>query len=93
MEEGVRHFQARHGLDDDGVLGRGTIDALNVPPAQRVRQLELTLERLRWLPDFGPGPLIVVDLPAYRLWALQNGSGQRRGAARDAGRGRHRGQD
>jgi murein L,D-transpeptidase YcbB/YkuD len=74
MEEGVRHFQARHGLVDDGVLGRGTIDALNVPLATRVRQLELTLERLRWLPDFGPGPLIVVDLPAYRLWALPNGS-------------------
>jgi murein L,D-transpeptidase YcbB/YkuD len=74
MEEGVQHFQARHGLIDDGVLGRGTIDALNVPPAQRVRQLELTLERLRWLPDFGPGPLIVVDLPAYRLWALRKGS-------------------
>ncbi len=74
LEEGVRHFQARHGLEEDGVLGRGTVNALNVPPAQRVRQLELTLERLRWLPDFGPGPLIVVDLPAYRLWALQNGS-------------------
>jgi murein L,D-transpeptidase YcbB/YkuD len=74
LAAGVRHFQARHGLDDDGVLGRGTIDALNVVPAKRVRQLELTLERLRWLPDFGPGPLIVVDLPAYRLWALHNGS-------------------
>jgi murein L,D-transpeptidase YcbB/YkuD len=76
MEEGVRHFQARHGLTDDGVLGRGTIAALNVPPARRVRQLELTLERLRWLPDFGPGPLIVVDLPAYRLWALNHGSAE-----------------
>jgi murein L,D-transpeptidase YcbB/YkuD len=74
MEEGVQHFQARHGLLDDGVLGRGTIDALNVSPAQRVRQLELTLERLRWLPDVGRGPLIMVDLPAYRLWALENGS-------------------
>jgi murein L,D-transpeptidase YcbB/YkuD len=76
MKEGVQHFQARHGLDEDGMLGRGTIAALNVPLAQRVRQLELTLERLRWLPDFGPGPLIVVDLPAYRLWALNNGSAE-----------------
>jgi murein L,D-transpeptidase YcbB/YkuD len=76
LEEGVRHFQARHGLEEDGVLGRGTVAALNVPPARRVRQLELTLERLRWLPDFGPGPLILVDLPAYRLWALQNGSAE-----------------
>jgi murein L,D-transpeptidase YcbB/YkuD len=76
MAEGVEHFQARHGLLEDGVLGRGTIDALNVPPSQRVRQLALTLERLRWLPDFGPGPLIVVDLPAYRLWAFNNGGGE-----------------
>ncbi len=74
LQEGVQHFQARHGLMEDGVLGRGTIDALNVPPAQRVRQLEMTLERLRWLPDFGPGPLIVVNLPAYRLWAMSSGS-------------------
>jgi murein L,D-transpeptidase YcbB/YkuD len=82
MEEGVRHFQARHGIDEDGVLGRGTVDALNVAPARRVRQLELTLERLRWLPEFGPGPLILVDLPAYRLWALNDGSG-----ASDGGEG------
>lgn len=76
IKEGVQHFQARHGLIDDGVLGRATIDALNVPPRKRVRQLELTLERLRWLPDFGPGPLIVVNLPAYRLWALHNGDAE-----------------
>jgi murein L,D-transpeptidase YcbB/YkuD len=76
MAEGVRRFQARHGLVDDGVLGRGTIAALNVPPGKRVRQLELTLERLRWLPEIGSGPVIVVDLPSYRLWAFQNGSAE-----------------
>jgi murein L,D-transpeptidase YcbB/YkuD len=76
LAAGVARFQARHGLDDDGVLGRATLAALNVPPATRVRQLELTLERLRWLPDFAPGPLIVVDLPAYRLWASRIGQDQ-----------------
>jgi murein L,D-transpeptidase YcbB/YkuD len=75
MQEGVERFQSRHGLDEDGVLGRGTIEALNVPPAKRVRQLALTLERLRWLPDFGPGPMIMVDLPAYRLWAFDHAGG------------------
>lgn len=73
LQEGVRHFQERHGLAPDGVPGRGTIAALNLPLRQRVRQLELTLERLRWLPDFEPGPLIVVNLPAYRLWAMHIG--------------------
>jgi murein L,D-transpeptidase YcbB/YkuD len=76
MKEGVERFQARHGLVDDGVLGRGTIDALNVPLVKRVRQLELTLERLRWLPDVGRGPLVMVDLPAYRLAALDKEGGE-----------------
>lgn len=71
---GVRNFRARHGLDDDGMLDLGTIDAFNVLPAQRVRQLELTLERLNWLPDFGLGLLIQVNLLAYRLWTLHDSS-------------------
>jgi murein L,D-transpeptidase YcbB/YkuD len=66
----VKRFQSRHGLEEDGVLGRDTVAALNVPLAQRVRQLDLTLERLRWLPDFAHGRVIAVNLPAYRLWAF-----------------------
>lgn len=73
LAEGVRHFQLRHGLQPDGILGRATLEALNVPLDRRVRQLELALERLRWLPDTGPGPLIAVNLPAYRLWAFRDG--------------------
>jgi murein L,D-transpeptidase YcbB/YkuD len=66
----VRRFQARHGLAEDGVLGAGTLAALAVPPARRVTQLELTLERLRWLPRPPQGRVVVVDVPAYRLWAF-----------------------
>ena len=69
----VKRFQARHGLLDDGVLGRETVAAMNTPLSARVRQLELTLERLRWLPDFSNGPIVAVNLPAYRLWAINNG--------------------
>ena len=80
LAEGIRHFQLRHGLEEDGVLGNETIAALNIPLSQRVRQLELTLERLRWLPAFSPGRLIAVNLPAYRLWALRIG-GEEQGDA------------
>jgi murein L,D-transpeptidase YcbB/YkuD len=67
----LQRFQARHGLDEDGVLGTGTAAALAVPPAHRVAQLALTLERLRWLPPLPPqGRMVAVNVPTYRLWAF-----------------------
>jgi murein L,D-transpeptidase YcbB/YkuD len=70
LADGVKLYQARHGLKETGELDAATAGALNVPLRERVRALELALERLRWLPDFPAGPLVVVDLPAYRLWAF-----------------------
>ena len=66
----LRSFQRRHGLSDDGVLGRRTFAALTVPLERRVRQIELTLERWRWLRPFDAPP-IVVNLPAFRLYAFR----------------------
>lgn len=69
LVEGLRRFQLRHGLAADGVLGRATRAALEVPPARRVQQLELALERLRWLPDPGARPFVAINIPMFRLWA------------------------
>jgi murein L,D-transpeptidase YcbB/YkuD len=73
--EGVRRFQRRHGLTDDGVIGPGTFRALNTPLGHRVRQIELTLERLRWLPELGGYRLVVVNIPAFRLFAFDSVGG------------------
>ncbi|MFO1402385.1 MAG: L,D-transpeptidase family protein [Steroidobacteraceae bacterium] len=67
---GLARFQARHGLEPDGTLGRATLAALNVPLAQRVRQIELTLERWRWLPPF-QARQVIVNIPQFRLFALE----------------------
>jgi len=69
LAQGVRRFQARHGLSADGVIGRSTLQALNVAPARHVQQLELALERLRWLPDLADGRFIGINIPMFRLWA------------------------
>jgi L,D-transpeptidase YcbB len=70
LVEGVKHFQGRHGLDADGRLGAATVKQLNVPLAERVRQLQLTLERWRWLPENFSAPPIVVNIPDFRLRTL-----------------------
>ncbi len=69
--DAVKHFQQRHGLEPDGVLGRGTITALNVPLSVRVRQLQLTLERYRWMPPHFPEPPLLVNIPEFRLRIFQ----------------------
>ncbi len=70
LAAGVTRFQARHGLAQDGVLGRQTIAALNEPLARRVTQVELALERMRWLPEFAAGPAIAINVPSFQLWAF-----------------------
>jgi murein L,D-transpeptidase YcbB/YkuD len=71
LAQAVKRFQDRHGLAADGKLGRQTLAALNVPLAARVRQIELSMERLRWLPDLSGGPFIAINLPSFRLWAFK----------------------
>jgi L,D-transpeptidase YcbB len=70
LVDAVKRFQRRHGLDEDGRLGPGTIKQLNVPLQERVRQLQLTLERWRWLPAEFSAPPIIVNIPDFRLRAL-----------------------
>lgn len=67
--DGVKRFQTRHGLEPDGVIGRETLNQLNVSPAQRVEQMALTLERLRWTPLLHGKRMIVVNVPEFMLRA------------------------
>jgi L,D-transpeptidase YcbB len=69
LVDAVKRLQSRHILDADGVLGTRTIEALDVPLAARVRQLELAMERGRWLPRLDDRPAIFVNVPLFRLWA------------------------
>ena len=67
LEEKVRIFQHRHGLDEDGVAGQATLSALNVSASERVQQISINMERWRWLPrDLGANH-ILVNLPSFNL--------------------------
>jgi murein L,D-transpeptidase YcbB/YkuD len=68
--EGVKHYQDRHGESPTGELDTRTINELNTPPAVRVEQIKLTLERWRWIPHSFAQPPVVVNLPEFRLRAM-----------------------
>jgi murein L,D-transpeptidase YcbB/YkuD len=66
-------FQARHGLDEDGIVGTRTLAALNVTPEERIAQIRLNMERWRWLPrDLGDSH-ILVNLAGFDLTLVQAG--------------------
>jgi murein L,D-transpeptidase YcbB/YkuD len=75
LADGVKHFQQRHALDADGVIGRRTLAQLRTPIASRVTQIELTMERWRWLPDPVDPRLLVINIPEFHLYALERDSG------------------
>ncbi len=65
----VRNLQADYNVESDGVIGQQTLELLNTPLSKRIEQIELSMERLRWLPEQGAGPFILVNIPAFQLWA------------------------
>jgi murein L,D-transpeptidase YcbB/YkuD len=69
LVDAVKNFQRRHGRDPDGKIDASTLADLNVPLSRRVRQMQLTLERWRWMPDSYQKAPIVVNIPEFRLRA------------------------
>jgi len=76
LVKAVTHFQQQHGLEEDGVIGAGTLRQLRTPLRQRVMQLRLALERLRWLPRSFPKRTIIVNLPEFRMRVYDRGATQ-----------------
>ena len=70
--EAMKRFQARHGLEAKGLIGKQTIMALNVPPAERARQIMLNMERWRWMPENLGDHHLMVNLAAFELQEVEN---------------------
>jgi L,D-transpeptidase YcbB len=72
LAEALRHFQARHGLAADGVLGPETLRALNVPVEARVRALELNLDRWRRVPRDVGSRYVLVNVAGFTLDVMED---------------------
>lgn len=70
LVDAAKHFQERHGIEADGVLGSTTQQALAVPVGKRIEQMAMTLERMRWMPRDLGSRYVLVNVPGYRLRAV-----------------------
>jgi murein L,D-transpeptidase YcbB/YkuD len=73
LAQAMERFQERHGLGTDGAVGGKTLRLLNVPVDARIEQLRLSLERSRLIMHNLPDRLIVVNVPAFRLYYVEQG--------------------
>ena len=73
LQKAVKHFQARHGLKVDGVVGGVTLKELNKTAEERITTIRLNLDRIKWLNDRGAKRHIIINIPAFTLYFEENG--------------------
>lgn len=73
LVEAVKIFQAHHGLADDGVIGKETYARLNIPLEEKLIQMELNMERRRWMRDDLGSFYVFVNLADQELKVVEDG--------------------
>ncbi len=73
LRQAVINFQRRHSLEMDGKVGKNTLRAMNVPVQKRIGQIRVNLERLRWIMHELGKDYLLVDIPGFRAFLVQNG--------------------
>jgi murein L,D-transpeptidase YcbB/YkuD len=74
LEEAVKHYQHRHGLQVDGKVGPQTRRSLNIMVSERIRQIRINMERWRWLPRTLGKRYVMVNMTGFELYIIENDS-------------------
>jgi L,D-transpeptidase YcbB len=72
LEAAVKKFQQRHNLDVDGVIGRGTLDQMNVSVESRIEQIRANLERIRWVKRNLGDEFVLVNIAGFKVYYFQD---------------------
>jgi murein L,D-transpeptidase YcbB/YkuD len=72
--EAVKKFQFRHNLNQDGVIGKGTLRAMNVSVEQRIAEIRVNMERARWVIHHLPEDFLVVNIAGFNIRRLRHDS-------------------
>ncbi len=72
LEEAVKKFQKRHKLTSDGVIGKGTIEQMQVPIEDRIDMILLNLERIRWVFQQPDDDFLLVNIAGFHVKRFTN---------------------
>lgn len=72
----VARFQHRYGVKEDSTITTALVAEMNRPIQERIQQIMVNLERLRWVPDLLPSHYIVVNIPEYKFHMYDSGKHQ-----------------
>jgi murein L,D-transpeptidase YcbB/YkuD len=67
VETAVKKFQRLHGMEADGLVGKATLAAMNVPVEARIDQIRVNLERARWVLRNLPDEYVMTDIAGFRV--------------------------
>lgn len=73
LAEPIKNFQRAHGFNGDGVIDKSTVERLNITPQEYTHKIKLTLERFRWLDYSDTTKYILVNIPDFKLHAMEKG--------------------
>ncbi len=72
LEAAVKAFQAQHGEDADGIVGKRTIAAMNVPVEDRIDQIRVNMERARWIGDLPDRRHVIVNIAGFYAAVMED---------------------
>jgi len=72
LDRAVKHFQKRHGLTVDGIVGGGTQKALNISIDKKIRTVLVNIDRVKWLPRHNDKRYLIVNLPEFMLHYIED---------------------
>ncbi len=72
LQEAVKHFQRRRGLKPDGIVGKNTLRALNIPDKVIIDQIRVNLERVRWVMSEDLDEFIFVNIPSFEVYYVRD---------------------
>jgi len=72
LVEPIKSFQRANGFNGDGFIDKSTVERLNITPKEYVEKIKLTLERFRWIDYSDTARYIMVNIPEFKLYVVEN---------------------